>query len=144
MILQGTGHASDNAFMLLRAEVSDESEELVTSVQTVQIIICLDHLITDGIGTRILFGKYLSLLALSLNKPSNATAKEHNWDDSHKNLSVPFICVMNHDQITSGPQYEKIAAWNRVVLLEKMVRSNFVLSMLSLWSIFTSSSLLSL
>jgi len=110
-------HDSDKAFLLFRVGEEDRDEP----VKNVQLMLPVDHQVADGIGIRILLGRYLTLLASSLGQPSNLTHKEINWSESSKNLSTPWISVMNEHQVTSGPEYERASEENREFLHEKMV-----------------------
>jgi hypothetical protein len=108
--------ASDNAFLLSRAILEDGAELL----KHTQIMICIDHQISDGIGTRIVFGRFLTLLASSLDTPGSTKNGIH-WEDSRHNLAQPWICCMNEHQLISGPEYEATASANRDVILNQMV-----------------------
>ncbi|KAE8453422.1 hypothetical protein EG329_010283 [Mollisiaceae sp. DMI_Dod_QoI] len=110
------GRNSDNSLLLSRA-IHEKGAELVKHSQ---IMICVDHQVADGIGARILFGKFLALLASSLGIGPVAAETEIKWEDSYHNLSQPWICFMNADQILSGSKYEETAANNREVLLNQM------------------------
>lgn len=110
-------HVSDNAFLLARVILENGAELL----KHTQIMIYVDHQITDGIGTRIIFGKFLALLASSLGTAPDATETDIAWENSRHNLSQPWICCMNEHQLISGPEYEAIAAVNRDVMLNQMV-----------------------
>ncbi len=111
------GRNSNNALLLSRA-IHEKGAELVKHSQ---IMICVDHQVADGIGARILSGKFLALLASSLGIGPVAAKTEIKWEDSCHNLSQPWIRLMNADQILSGPKYEETAVKNRDVLLDQMV-----------------------
>jgi len=74
-----------NTFLLLHPQVDREGDGLVRDIQ---LILYTDHKVTDGIGIRILLGKYLALLASTLAKE---TWRIIDWADSHNNLSPPGL-----------------------------------------------------
>ena len=80
-------------------------------------------MIQDGIGARILLGRYLSLLTFMISTPIQPRSE---WQENHKLLSQPWICLMNCNQELSGIMYNKRALWNQEILTEDMViRSAF-------------------
>ena len=86
--------------------------------------------ITDGIGIRILLGRYLSLLSEAY-RVNILAKKEINWEDSAQNLSHPWISILNKEQVHSGPDYEGRAERNREIVFEKMVTKSFLISSLA-------------
>ncbi|TVY33318.1 Trichothecene 15-O-acetyltransferase, partial [Lachnellula subtilissima] len=93
--------------------------ELVTDedlVSRFHLMVNMDHEVTDGIGTRILFGQFLSLLAVFLSGSSGVGEIE--WTESSRNLSPPWVGIMNEEQVTCGPEYEEMARMNKTLLLE--------------------------
>jgi hypothetical protein len=104
----------DMAFLLFRVETAGDSE-----VVSMQLMLNVDHQATDGIGIRIILGKYLNLLASLISDP--ASGPNYNWQESHKNLSPPWIAVMNEHQAISGPSYDRASGENRDALLDTMV-----------------------
>lgn len=114
-------HDSYQACLLLH--VSQEKGGNCASV--ISFILNAHHQITDGIGIRILLGKYLSLLSTELHMEANSSKSPLNWADSAKNLSVPWITIMNKDQAISGSDYEREVAWNQEVLTKRMVKKRF-------------------
>ncbi|KAH7346548.1 15-O-acetyltransferase Tri3-domain-containing protein [Rhexocercosporidium sp. MPI-PUGE-AT-0058] len=110
-------HVSDKAFILLYSQARGDSRDLV---ENVQIMLYVDHQVMDGTGIKIVLGKYLSLLASTINKPGEILHGEIKWEESYKNLSIPWIQHMNEDQVISGPKYEQTVAWNRDIILGKM------------------------
>ncbi|KAH9214188.1 hypothetical protein DL95DRAFT_446705 [Leptodontidium sp. 2 PMI_412] len=117
VLLMKRGHDSDKTFLLLRAQNQNESNDFVKNVQ---IMLYVDHQVTDGTGIKIVLGKYLSILASALNNPPEILQDEIKWEESYKNLSPPWIQHMNEDQVTSGPEYNEMAARNRDNILEKL------------------------
>jgi 15-O-acetyltransferase Tri3 len=105
----------DNVFLYSHAQV--EVKNLV-SARNFQLMICVDHLITDGIGARILLGRYLSLLASSISEASQVNLE---WRNNQDKLSPPWICIMNQDQDVSGTNYETIVSWYQDLLTNQMV-----------------------
>ncbi|KAF4610365.1 hypothetical protein G7Y89_g15755 [Cudoniella acicularis] len=112
-ILLKKGENNDPAFLLVYSKLT--GDEVVTDFH---VMLNLDHQITDGIGARILLGKYLSLLVSSLLKTRVFSSDD--WKHSGENLSPPWISILNQDQVTSGPEYGETVAWNKKVLLERM------------------------
>lgn len=117
LLAEKQSQSSDNAFILSSAILEDGAEVL----EHTQIMICIDHQIADGIGTRIVLGKFLQLLADSLGTAPDSTETGLNWEESRQNLSPPWICCMNDHQLISGPEYKATAAANRDVILNQMV-----------------------
>jgi hypothetical protein len=79
------GRESEQVFLLLH--FMEESEHLV---ERVAFILNADHQITDGIGIRILLGRFLALLAESLSLP-HVLEKQLDWYQSVNNLSPPYV-----------------------------------------------------
>lgn len=116
-ILVRKGDCDDRAFLLLYLEKLSEGNK---SSSRVQLILNVDHEITDGIGTRILLGKYLSLFSSCISQPQSIS-DIYDWTESSKNLSLPWISMMNQNQNISGPEFEQTVAWNKEILFKKMV-----------------------
>lgn len=89
-------------------------------VRNVQLLLNLDHQVTDGVGARIVCGKLLSLLAAAL-ESSDTFNDFINWEESAQKLAPPWIGIMNEDQVFSGADYEICAQFNRDFIFEKMV-----------------------
>jgi hypothetical protein len=111
------GGDSEQAILLIYSRVQDGND----STEMFDCIINIDHQITDGIGARILLGQYLSILSNSLNGLPGADQIEIDWQESGRNLSPPWISIMNKEQVKSGPDYEEMVEWSRDILVEKMV-----------------------
>jgi hypothetical protein len=111
------GSDSEQATLLIYSRVQDGND----LAEIFDCIITTDHQITDGIGVRILLGQYLSILANSLNGLPGVDEMEIDWQESCRNLSPPWISIMNKEQLKSGPDYEEMVEWSRDILLEKMV-----------------------
>lgn len=111
----------EKAILFAHAEVEDENSDLVRNLQ---LMVYVDHLITDGIGARILLGRYLSHLAYSISTSFDAFRSifRPDWTENHNKLSRPWICFMNFERELSGTQYEEGALWNQDVMLNRMVR----------------------
>jgi hypothetical protein len=93
-------------------------------VKNVELILNVEHQITDGIGIRILLSKYLYILAKNaLRSDISQDPLMTDWGENSKLLTTPWICSLNEDQIFSGPEYEEAVSWNQKFLQEKMVRS---------------------
>ncbi|KAG0645771.1 Core trichothecene cluster (CTC) 3 [Hyphodiscus hymeniophilus] len=109
------GHASEQVFLFLNLVVEDDSD-LVTKVD---FMLNADHQVTDGIGIRIIIGRFFALLAQSLHAP--ATVEERlDWKESVTNLSPPWIQVVNEQQVLSGPDYEQGAEANEEIIFQQM------------------------
>ncbi|KAH8684788.1 hypothetical protein BGZ60DRAFT_523985 [Tricladium varicosporioides] len=89
-------------------------------VQRIELMLNMEHQITDGIGIKIVLSKLLSLLATNISTPGTSNQIRIKWDKSPKVPSTPWIRLLNDDQVLSGPQYERAVVWNREVLLDKM------------------------
>ena len=111
------GCDSEQAALLIFAGVQDGDD----LVEITDFILNVDHQVTDGIGVRILLGQYLHLLANALSRLPIIEEEEINWQESGRNLSQPWIKILNDKQVTSGPDYEEMVEWSRKTLLEKMV-----------------------
>ena len=109
---------SEAASLLLYSELESDED----SVNHVHMMLNVDHEVTDGIGTRILFGKYLSFLAKFLSSSPGRGQDEIDWAESSRNLSPSWISIMDEEQVTSGPEYEEKVQLNKTMLLENMVR----------------------
>jgi len=79
----------------------------------------VDHQVSDGIGTQMLLGRYLVLLAVYINNPQELDSI--NWTESYRHLSPPWITIMNGEQVLSGDAYIRQAAENQEALLNTMV-----------------------
>jgi hypothetical protein len=113
------GQDSDSTFLL----VSIENEEIESPVSRCQVLLNVDHRITDGIGARIIFGKYLSLLASSLANPWKLAWDEDAWKQSINKLSQPWISAINEEQVICGPDYQESVAESKSNL-DKLVNTN--------------------
>jgi hypothetical protein len=91
-------------------------------VRKVELILNVEHQITDGIGIRILLSKYLYILAKNaLKSDMSQEASMIDWGENSKLPTTPWICSLNEDQIFSGPEYEEAVSGNQKFMLEKMV-----------------------
>jgi hypothetical protein len=88
-------------------------------VKSVQVIISFDHRITDGIGARILFGKFLGYLANYL--VSSAHYVPRNCTQPWKNLAAPWICVMDEACLRSEKNFRGHGRQMAQTLMEQMV-----------------------
>ncbi|EPE25640.1 hypothetical protein GLAREA_01552 [Glarea lozoyensis ATCC 20868] len=75
-----------------------------------------DHLITDGIGTRVLLGKYLEEFSKSLAAPNSVEDTKLLWGETWKNLSPPWITIMNNKQEYSGRGFKERVSANQEYL----------------------------
>jgi hypothetical protein len=106
MVVHKAGQDSDSSFLLAHSK-NELNNSHVTSCQ---ILLNVDHRITDGIGARIIFGTYLSLLALSVAEPGNLTWDKDAWERSTVRLSPPWVAVMDSKQVICGPEYQRSVA----------------------------------
>jgi hypothetical protein len=113
---------TNSAHIFVNSKPDDRNS---TIVQDCQIMLNVDHQITDGIGTRILFGKFLSCLAKSISEPKREVRDVNRWTRNGRNLSVPWIEVMNEEQVVSGHDFEKITAENKVNLSKLVNKTLF-------------------
>lgn len=108
-----TGSSDDNnsASLCVSGQTAADGND---SVQKCQIMLCVDHLVTDGIGARIIFGKYLTFLASALSGSLEQAIREADWPrtDPGAQLLPPWTACMNKEQLLSGPEFEKQVAEN--------------------------------
>ncbi|KAN0119928.1 hypothetical protein V8E51_002136 [Hyaloscypha variabilis] len=105
---------TDNVFLFVRTKNDDYNPG---KDGLLQVMIYLDHLVTDGIGARIVLGRYLSLLASSIVTPINF---KPDWQKNHENLSAPWIGLLRNCQELSGPSYEEGVLRNRDIMITRM------------------------
>jgi hypothetical protein len=118
VLLKKQASDSEPAYLLLYSELESGDGP---GVSRLHVMLNVDHEITDGIGARILFGNYLSLLASCLSTPSDDAPELIDWEKTSNNLSKPWITIMNDEQLLAGPEYEEKVQWNKSMLLERMV-----------------------
>ena len=93
---------------------------LDSRVSKVEFLLNLDHTITDGIGIRILAGKFLRNLARELGRSHDQKYSRHqvnfDWKYPEKvtDLPLPWTELMNGDQLTAGKSYREAVQrqWN--------------------------------
>jgi hypothetical protein len=111
----------DAAWCYVRGTSSEtERQEEITSVN---VMLCLQHLITDGIGIRIVMGKFLKILA------SHLAGEVHHASDvkrielnGRKEVIAPAcVLLMNEEQRTIGLKLEEGVRSNFKFLLEDVV-----------------------
>ncbi|CAG8973236.1 hypothetical protein HYALB_00011326 [Hymenoscyphus albidus] len=91
------------------AVFGDRGEELVDGVY---LILNTDHQITDGIGTRILLGRFLELFSQYVRVEMDC--KENLvWEDSYKNLTQPWIGMLDGMQKLEGRKSVETCERNR-------------------------------
>jgi hypothetical protein len=95
-----------------------------TLVRNCQLMLNVDHQITDGNGTRILFGKFLSMLAKSLSFQPRNLPDDIARRNNGRNLSTPWIEVMNDEQVISGSEYEQLVLSNEQNLSKLVIISS--------------------
>ncbi|KAI9744846.1 MAG: trichothecene 15-O-acetyltransferase [Claussenomyces sp. TS43310] len=79
-----------------------------TAGSHVDLMLLVDHLVADGVGVRILLGRYLSLLADELLERGRAVESKAqiDWSLSSQHLTPPWTSLMNEKQKFQGPEYE--------------------------------------
>ena len=107
---------SDQVFLLIHPVV-EAGDDLVKQVD---FILNADHQVVDGISIKILLNRFLALLAISSSTPPE---EDFDWEESTKNLTPPWIDLMDEDQLRSGPEYENAAEANKDFMFQKMVIS---------------------
>lgn len=113
----------DPAFMYLHTVTSGPEK----SATRLEFMLNMDHLVTDGIGIRVLLGKFLQLFSDSLG-PEPKRLEVIDWSKSARNLSPAWAGIMNGAQRTSGPEFEEAVEGQFKFLLSDTVRlSSFFL-----------------
>ena len=87
-------HARGSATLLLYAQTSPEEDD---QVRDISLLFRIDHTYTDGIGLRILANAFLNLLSRELDEGPTGLPP---WHFAARNLSPPWIEMMNEDQRT--------------------------------------------
>lgn len=113
------GRNATQAALLLKLQETEDA-----SVKKVDLMMNADHQITDGIGVRILLSKYLSILATSIEKLPTANPSQNpttsDWNNNDDRPTEPWICLLDTNQVLSGPEYEEAVRQNTEILLSKM------------------------
>ncbi|KAH8601460.1 hypothetical protein B0O99DRAFT_257905 [Bisporella sp. PMI_857] len=94
-------------------------------INSIDVMLNICHQVTDGIGTRIILGRFLHILADFLSRERNSLDQEIDWKSSAKNLSVAWIQMMNAEQENFGTNFEKSADHIRDVMFTKLVIKSF-------------------
>lgn len=103
-----------DAFLVFHPRTNLDGSGLVTGAQ---MMIYVDHLITDGIGARILLGKYLALLTEILKGDAR---EDIEWTRGREMLSKPWILCLKGEPGFEGNDFEDTAKLNRKLLSEEM------------------------
>lgn len=82
----------------------------------VWFLLNVDHVVADGIGVRILAGRWLKLLAEEMGSAAVG-------NDEAKCLPPPWTEVMNRQQTTSGPEFVSAVRRQREFLITDCVCS---------------------
>ena len=93
---------------------------LDSRVSKVEFLLNLDHTITDGIGIRILAGKFLRNFARELGRSHDQKYSRYqvnfDWKYAEKvtDPPLPWTELMNGDQLTAGESYREAVQrqWN--------------------------------
>jgi len=83
-----------------------------------QVILYADHQITDGIGVRILLGKYLAHLASVLKQDLSC---KRNWKLGQQKPSNPWITCMGEGQFLLEEHFQDTRRRTKEVVIQKMV-----------------------
>ena len=110
------GLDSHKAFLFLHGD-SESGDSDVT--KNIDFILNVDHQVTDGIGIRIVLGRYLSLLATELGQ-RDLPREVQTWERSFENLSPSWITIMHEEQVLTGTEYERNAELNKDIILHKL------------------------
>jgi hypothetical protein len=105
-IILKKGDAPDSAMLYLQVEMASSKEDITK----VHFLFNVDHLCTDGIGVRIIAGLFFRLFAQGLSSGNGMEYMDIKWQDSVRNLSPPWVNVLNHKQKTSGEEFEAAVA----------------------------------
>jgi len=125
------GMDAGSCFLLLNGVVNDVEQE-ADGFGKVELMLNMDHQVTDGIGIRILLGRYLSMLTEELGKPQSLLVQEQlDWRNSAGNLSRPWVAVMNDAQEVCSTGYEKLVESNREFMFTKLVNTRSTLLLYS-------------
>lgn len=84
------------------------------------VLFNMDHIYTDGIGIRILAGKFFQFLSIVL-ASENFDLGDLDLREGGDSLSVPYTSLMNGDQKFDGESYELALIRQRKFLLELVV-----------------------
>lgn len=103
-----------SAFLHVSPEISDENG----LVHKIGIMFNMDHMYTDGIGIRILAGRFLEILGRVLTSEEKV---DLDVETQVQNLSVPYTSLMNENQKSEGKSYESAVARQKEFLLELVV-----------------------
>lgn len=101
----------ENGLLLLNiVEPTTKNGENLDTTK-IEIVLNIDHQISDGIGSKVLMGRYLEIFGQKLESELEEGEEEEdedlNWEDSWKNLELPWIQRMNSEQVFSGEEYER-------------------------------------
>ena len=113
---------------LLEAEVGlnrDTLGEVVPRPVGATFCLRVDHGLADGIGTYILAGKYLELLAKQL-----ASREDENfpWMKATENIPKAWVEMLNEQQKTAGRAFEENVRMNTNLVLEWTVGIGVIIS----------------
>jgi hypothetical protein len=120
LLLKKNGELTYPASLLLHFQDDKEKEE--THSSKFWCVLNTDHLITDGIGTRILLGDFLNIFSSILDSGApHIGSIVYLWERSGENLSPPWICIMNDKQRHKEKEFEDRVASNQEYLLHTQV-----------------------
>lgn len=89
-------------------------------IDSMYVILNVDHQVSDGIGTRILMGRFLDLFAWCVGDG----VEDENllvWEESGKNLSKPWIGMLDGKQKLEGGGFEEVAEKKKIYLYHEIV-----------------------
>lgn len=90
-------------------------------VENISMVLNTDHQITDGIGTRILLGRFLDLFSWCIGLKSEDVLT---WEESDKNLSKPWIGMLDGKQKLEGKDFEEVVEKKRNYLYHEIVTTS--------------------
>lgn len=112
--------SDEQASVLLNFPTQGAGGQEQEKIDNIQIILNIDHQITDGIGTRILLGRFLELFSRCIDD-SQSVSSGPKWEDSYKNLTRPWIEMLDTKQKLEGRELEELVERKRDYLYHKIV-----------------------
>ncbi|KAG9239170.1 hypothetical protein BJ875DRAFT_244575 [Amylocarpus encephaloides] len=128
-VLLRKGESEDPVVLLLHFHPARVGAE---DGRRLSIMMNTDHLVTDGVGTRILFGKFLGVFAKYLSSSNegkeggkgdgkvSVAEEDFEWRESWRNLSPPWINILSTAPDLSVKKVEETVAYHRDIFMNKM------------------------
>lgn len=119
--LMGRVRGQENMASILLHEIADKSHP--DDCSQLETMLFADHLMTDGIGIRILLGSFLSLFAEELAGLGGSVISKPpaELSLSIERLAQPWCSLMNHNQVVSGEEFEAAVKAQEKFLLSDIV-----------------------